>query len=66
LHLAARIGGERLAQILQLAIEYDPAPPFDAGSPDKAPPDVRRFVAENVEAFTIQRMRERSLPRLPL
>jgi len=40
LDLAARIGGRELAQTLQLAIEYDPAPPFDAGSPRTAPPAI--------------------------
>ena len=30
--LAARIGGPELAQAIQLGIEYDPQPPFDAGS----------------------------------
>jgi hypothetical protein len=29
--------GQAFAEGLQLAIEYDPAPPFDTGSPDKAP-----------------------------
>ncbi|MGA2483447.1 MAG: DJ-1/PfpI family protein [Candidatus Acidiferrales bacterium] len=29
--------GEQRAQAFQLAIEYDPQPPFNAGSPDKAP-----------------------------
>jgi transcriptional regulator GlxA family with amidase domain len=37
LGLVAREGGDELAQAMQLAIEYDPQPPFDAGSPDKAP-----------------------------
>ncbi|MBI2168086.1 MAG: DJ-1/PfpI family protein [Actinobacteria bacterium] len=37
LALAARIAGDEVAQIIQLGIEYDPQPPFDAGSPDKAP-----------------------------
>jgi transcriptional regulator GlxA family with amidase domain len=32
--------GDQFAQAVQLAIEYDPAPPFDAGSPSKAPPEV--------------------------
>ncbi len=35
--LAARIAGEDVAQAIQLGIEYDPEPPFDAGSPAKAP-----------------------------
>jgi transcriptional regulator GlxA family with amidase domain len=37
LSLAARIAGEEVAQAIQLGIEYDPQPPFDAGSPAKAP-----------------------------
>ena len=37
LALAARVAGENVAQAIQLGIEYDPQPPFDAGSPDKAP-----------------------------
>lgn len=40
LTLAAKISGERVAQSLQLGIEYDPHPPFDAGSPDKANPAI--------------------------
>ncbi|HKQ17805.1 MAG TPA: DJ-1/PfpI family protein [Solirubrobacterales bacterium] len=31
--------GPELAQAVQLVIEYDPEPPFDAGSPEKAPPE---------------------------
>jgi len=38
LTLAGVIEGPELAQALQLILEYDPAPPFDAGSPDKAGP----------------------------
>jgi putative intracellular protease/amidase len=37
LALAARVAGEDVAQAIQLGIEYDPQPPFDAGSPQKAP-----------------------------
>ena len=37
LALAERIAGAEAAQAIQLGIEYDPAPPFDSGSPDKAP-----------------------------
>jgi transcriptional regulator GlxA family with amidase domain len=35
--LAARIAGDRMAQTIQLGIEYDPQPPFRAGSPHVAP-----------------------------
>ena len=38
LMLAAKIAGQRVAESLQLGIEYDPEPPFDAGSPTKADP----------------------------
>jgi putative intracellular protease/amidase len=40
LALAARIAGDEVAQAIQLGIEYDPQPPFDSGSPQKAPPQV--------------------------
>jgi putative intracellular protease/amidase len=40
LTLASRVAGEKVAQAIQLGIEYDPEPPFDAGSPDKAPADL--------------------------
>jgi putative intracellular protease/amidase len=37
LTLAGRIAGDEVAQAIQLMIEYDPQPPYDAGSPAKAP-----------------------------
>jgi putative intracellular protease/amidase len=40
LALAARIAGDEVAQGIQLGIEYDPQPPFDAGSPAKAPAEL--------------------------
>jgi putative intracellular protease/amidase len=40
LTLAARIAGDDLAQAIQLAIEYDPQPPFDSGSADNASPEI--------------------------
>lgn len=40
LTLAAQIAGEDIAKSIQLAIEYDPQPPFDAGSPEKAGPEI--------------------------
>jgi len=42
--LAARVAGDLVAQAIQLGIEYDPHPPFDAGSPDKAAPEVVELV----------------------
>ena len=35
--LAGKVVGPQFAQTLQLGIEYDPAPPFNTGSPEKAP-----------------------------
>lgn len=40
LMLVALERGEELAQTIQLGIEYDPQPPFNAGSVDKASPSV--------------------------
>ena len=44
LTLVARIAGDELAQAIQLGIEYDPQPPFDAGSTAKAPPEIVELV----------------------
>jgi transcriptional regulator GlxA family with amidase domain len=44
LTLASRVGGEKVAQAIQLGIEYDPAPPFDAGTPEKAPPELVELI----------------------
>lgn len=38
LALVGRIAGEDHARFVQLSLEYDPAPPFDSGSPEKADP----------------------------
>jgi len=40
LALVARECGETTAQAIQLGIEYDPQPPFDSGSPSKAPAEI--------------------------
>jgi putative intracellular protease/amidase len=48
LALAAKIAGERVAQAIQLGIEYDPDPPFDAGSPRTAPAEI----VEAVRAYS--------------
>jgi putative intracellular protease/amidase len=42
--LAGKIGGPEVAQAIQLGIEYDPQPPFDAGSTAKAPPEIVELV----------------------
>jgi putative intracellular protease/amidase len=40
LTLAGRIAGDEVAQAIQLMIEYDPQPPYDAGAPDRAPAQI--------------------------
>jgi transcriptional regulator GlxA family with amidase domain len=44
LHLVSREVGPELAQAIQLGIEYDPEPPFDCGSPEKAPAEIVELV----------------------
>jgi putative intracellular protease/amidase len=50
LTLAARIAGDEVAQAIQLGIEYDPQPPFSAGSPQTAPPHVVEQVRNRMRA----------------
>ena len=46
LALTAKIRGETFAKTIQLGLEYDPHPPFDAGSPDAAGEDLIEAVRE--------------------
>jgi len=56
LTLAAELTDERTAQAIQLALEYAPSPPFEAGRPDIAPPDVLVQVQERyASTLTLQR-----------
>lgn len=55
LRLAQRVAGDDIAQAIQLSIEYDPEPPFDAGSPAKAPAHIVELVS------TISRKAEATL-----
>ena len=50
--LAAKIAGPEVAQAIQLGIEYDPQPPFDAGSTEKAPPEIVELVRNVAAART--------------
>jgi transcriptional regulator GlxA family with amidase domain len=42
LALAGQLAGDEVAQAIQLMIEYDPQPPYDAGSPGRAPAGIVR------------------------
>lgn len=44
LALVAALEGDEMAKLIQLAIEYDPQPPFDSGAPSKVTPEFRDFV----------------------
>ena len=49
LTLAARLTSDDVARAIQLGIEYDPQPPFDAGSPDKAGPAITALLASQLD-----------------
>ena len=55
LTIAAEVAGADVAQGIQLMVEYAPAPPFDSGRPERAPPEV----LERIQAFNDRIMPER-------
>jgi cyclohexyl-isocyanide hydratase len=55
LTVAAELCGRRVAEDIQLSIEYDPAPPFDAGSPRTADPELLRQTQAKLVAFLERR-----------
>jgi putative intracellular protease/amidase len=50
LMLVQKMNGDEVAQAVQLGIEYDPDPPLDAGSPEKAPKPIVDVVTATFEA----------------
>lgn len=58
LRLTELLTNADVAQAVQLGIEYDPQPPFDAGSPDKARPDTVELVRAVVEASDAEALAE--------
>ena len=58
LSVVAEIAGETAARKIQLGIEYDPAPPFDSGHPDKAPTLKSELLSARYNGF-ISMYRER-------
>jgi transcriptional regulator GlxA family with amidase domain len=50
LWLVQQINGDEVAQAVQLGIEYDPQPPLDAGSPEKAPQPIVDLVTAAFQA----------------
>src|SRR6202162_124127 len=55
LTLVAEIAGPEVAQAIQLQIEYAPAPPFDTGTPESAPPAILARVRERNAAAAPRR-----------
>ena len=48
LTVAAELAGKEVAKSIQLVLEYDPQPPFDAGSPEKAGPERVKRIYERM------------------
>ena len=51
LSVVAEIAGESVARRIQLGLEYDPAPPFDSGHPDRAPSIKLALLAGRYDKF---------------
>ena len=45
----------KTAEMIQLRLEYNPAPPFNAGSPDTAPPEILALMKEKIAPFRERR-----------
>jgi cyclohexyl-isocyanide hydratase len=58
LTVVAELAGAETAQVIQLGIEYMPDPPFDAGSPETAPPAILARVRERYAATAPERQRQ--------
>jgi cyclohexyl-isocyanide hydratase len=56
LTVAARLRGDDEAQAIQLSMQYAPAPPFDSGTPDAAPPQVVREVRDDGQELYERRL----------
>ncbi|MEH2338812.1 DJ-1/PfpI family protein [Nostoc sp.] len=56
LKVAALLRGEAIAQAIQLDIQYAPEPPFDSGTPDRAPTEIVAKLKQTSEKLTAQRL----------
>lgn len=57
LRLAALLRGDAVAQEIQLYMQYAPEPPFNAGSPESAPPEILAAVRKRFEPLITARRR---------
>ena len=55
LTLVSILTDRKTAEAIQLGMEYNPAPPFNSGSPDTAPPEVLGFLKERMAARSAYR-----------
>lgn len=55
LTIVADLAGEKVAKMIQLAIEYAPAPPFNSGRPETAEPETVAAVTQLFSTFAAQR-----------
>ncbi len=67
LQLVAQVFGEPAAHEIQLAIEYEPAPPFWSGTPQHASADLVADARQKMSAFMAKRLEasQRAAARLP-
>ncbi len=66
LTLVSLLHEQKTAEAIQLGLEYNPAPPFNSGSPDTAPPEVLAAARERIAPAQVRRgeMMERAAARL--
>jgi cyclohexyl-isocyanide hydratase len=55
LTVLSRVAGQEVAELVQLSLEYDPQPPFDAGSPSRAPEAVVQAYREKIASLLAAR-----------
>ena len=55
LKLVSIMVDRQTAELIQLRREYNPAPPFNAGSPDTAPPEILALMREKIAPFRARR-----------
>lgn len=54
--MAAELAGPAVAQSIQLGLEYSPAPPFNSGRPETAPPEILAGMRERLGGLVASRM----------
>jgi cyclohexyl-isocyanide hydratase len=71
LAVMAEIAGVDYAQVVQLALEYSPEPPFDSGRPERARPEIVAAALKRLDAIrtersaAVRRAADRTLKALP-